>query len=304
MARTADDRGPYRHAQRIGRYELVERIGRGAMSVVYRARDEVMGREVALKILDGGPGDDTRQRARFERESDAAANLSHPNIVTVYDVGADADRFYIVMELLRGATLTAFLEQPHASPIDCRIDLMMQLSAGLSAAHTASIHHRDIKPGNIFVRTDGILKILDFGVSRRAGSSAIAPGSIVGTPDYMSPEQARGGEIDARSDIFSAGGVFYFMLTNRKPFPGADLPTLFHQIQHHEPRPIESGHPADLVALVMKTLAKSADDRYQSCQDVLAALEAIKERRARLAGAAPTGSSAPAAAGDSATRKR
>ena len=139
------------------------------------------------------------------------------------------------MELLRGATLKEFLKQSDAAPLERKLDLMIQLCAGLGAAHNASIYHRDIKPGNIFVRADGILKILDFGVARLASSSMTAAGFIVGTPDYMSPEQARGADIDGRSDIFSLGGVFYFMLTGRKPFPATDLPTLFHQIQSDDP---------------------------------------------------------------------
>jgi serine/threonine protein kinase len=129
---------------------------------------------------------------------------------------------------------------------------MIQLCAGLGAAHNASVYHRDIKPGNIFVRADGILKILDFGVARLASSSMTAAGFIVGTPDYMSPEQARGAEIDGRSDIFSLGGVCYFMVTGRKPFPSEDLPTLFHQIQSEDPQPLLDGEaPPQMAAVIM-----------------------------------------------------
>ena len=198
--------------------------------------DDAMGRDVALKVLTADLEDDPDIRTRFHREAEAAARLSHPNIITIFDVGEDADRFFIVMELLRGATLKDFLKQSDAAPIARKLDLMVQLCAGLGSAHNASIYHRDIKPGNIFVRSDGILKILDFGVARLASSSMTAAGFIVGTPDYMSPEQARGEEIDGRSDIFSLGGVFYFMLTGRKPFPATDLPSLFHQIQNDDPR--------------------------------------------------------------------
>ena len=154
---------------------------------------------------------------------------------------------------------------------------MVQLATGLGAAHNAAVFHRDIKPGNVFVRGDGLLKILDFGVARLASSSMTAAGFIVGTPDYMSPEQARGAEVDARSDIFSLGGVFYFMLTGHKPFPASDLPTLFHQIQGDEPPPpIEVDAPTELVEVVMKALAKKKEARYQSCQAMLADLNVLR----------------------------
>jgi eukaryotic-like serine/threonine-protein kinase len=273
----ADERARPRSPERIGRYQVLERIGRGAMGVVYRARDEAMGREVALKVLTADIEDDPDMRVRFLREAEAAARLSHPNIITIFDVGEEGERFFIVMELLRGATLKDFLKQPEAARIERRIDLMAQLAAGLGAAHNASVYHRDIKPGNVFVRADGLLKILDFGVARLASSSMTASGFIIGTPDYMSPEQARGAEVDARSDIFSLGGVFYFMLTGRKPFPASDLPTLFHQIQSDEPPPpIEIDAPVELVEVIMKALAKKREARYQSCQELLADLNVLR----------------------------
>jgi len=295
-----DDLTPRKSPERIGRYQVIERIGRGAMGLVYRARDEVIGREVALKVLTADLEDDPEIRTRFHREAEAAASLSHPNIITIFDVGEDADRFFIVMELLRGATLKDYLKQSDAAQIERKIDLMVQLCAGLGAAHNASVYHRDIKPGNVFVRADGILKILDFGVARLASSSMTAAGFIVGTPDYMSPEQARGAEIDARSDIFSLGGVFYFMLTGRKPFPASDLPTLFHQIQSDDPPPpIGVDAPPELTTVVMKALSKKRETRYQSCQELMADLEVLKHLYPldprRTAAISPT--SAGAAAG-------
>src|SRR6185436_11379983 len=251
---SAEETLPRKSPERIGRYQVIERIGRGAMGLVYRARDEVIGREVALKVLTADLEDDPEIRTRFHREAEAAASLSHPNIITIFDVGEDADRFFIVMELLRGATLKDFLKQGGETiGLERKLDLMAQLCAGLGAAHNASIYHRDIKPGNIFVRADGILKILDFGVARLASSSMTAAGFIVGTPDYMSPEQARGAEIDRRPDIFSLGGVFYFMLTGRKPFPANDLPTLSRQIQSASmPPPLGVEVPPELTTVIMK----------------------------------------------------
>ena len=276
--------------ERIGRYQVVERIGRGAMGLVYRARDESMNREVALKVLTADIEDDPDIRARFHREAEAAARLSHPNIITIYDVGEDGDRFFIVMELLRGSILKDYLKQPEGARLEKKLDLMAQLCTGVGAAHRASVYHRDIKPGNIFVRDDGILKILDFGVARIASSSMTASGFIVGTPDYMSPEQAKGWEIDQRSDIFSLGGVLYFMLTGRKPFPATDLPTLFHQIQSDDaPPPLGVDVPPALTALIMKALSKKRETRFQTCQEMLTELEnvryqyAVDARRALIA---------------------
>jgi serine/threonine-protein kinase len=277
LAMTGDDLPRRSLPERIGRYEVMERIGRGAMGIVYRAHDQVMGREVALKVLMTDLEDDPDIRTRFHREAEAAARLSHPNIITIFDVGEDLDRFFIVMELLRGATLKDFLKTTDAAPIERKLDLMAQLCAGLGAAHNASIYHRDVKPGNIFVRSDGILKILDFGVARLATSSMTAAGFVVGTPDYMSPEQARGAEIDSRSDIFSLGGVFYFILTGRKPFPANDLPTLFHQIQNEDPSPLLGEQaPAELATVIMKALSKHRDKRHQSCQELMADIEIVK----------------------------
>jgi len=264
--------------ERIGRYQVIERIGRGAMGVVYRARDEAMGRDVALKVLTADLEDEPDIRTRFHREAEAAARLSHPNIITIFDVGEDGGRFFIVMELLRGATLKDFLKQNAAAPLARKLDLMIQLCAGLGAAHNASVYHRDIKPGNIFVRADGILKILDFGVARLASSSMTAAGFIVGTPDYMSPEQARGADIDGRSDIFSLGGVCYFMVTGRKPFPAEDLPTLFHQIQSEDPRPLlDAEAPPALAAVIMKALSKKRETRYRTCQEIMADLDDLRQ---------------------------
>jgi eukaryotic-like serine/threonine-protein kinase len=278
MTMPVDDRPRRSLPEKIGRYQVVERIGRGAMGVVYRAHDSAMGRDVALKVLTADLEDDPDIRTRFHREAQAAASLSHPNIITIFDVGEDAERFYIVMELLRGLTLREFLKQPDAS-LPRKLDLMSQLCAGLGSAHSASIYHRDIKPGNIFVRADGILKILDFGVARLASSSMTAAGFIVGTPDYMSPEQARGENIDGRSDIFSLGGVLYFMLTGRKPFPALELPGLFHQIQNADPTPLaDTEAPPELAALILKALSKKADDRYQSCHALWEDLDVIRQR--------------------------
>jgi serine/threonine protein kinase len=200
---------------KIGRYRILDRVGRGAMGVVYSAHDDAMGRPVAVKVLMGDLESDPETRARFYREAQAAAGLLHPNIITIYDAGEDQGRSYIAMQLLEGWPLASYLKQPEALPIERKLDLMVQMCEGLAAAHGRGIVHRDLKPGNLFVQSDGLLKILDFGVARLQDSSMTATGAMLGTPDYMSPEQARGTQVDTRSDIFSAGAVFYFMLSGR-----------------------------------------------------------------------------------------
>jgi eukaryotic-like serine/threonine-protein kinase len=262
--------------ERIGQYHILEQIGRGAMGVVYRARDEALGRDVALKVMMTDLADDPEIRDRFQREAEAAAHLSHPNIITIFGFGEEDHRFYIAMELLRGTMLKDLLKQGPVS-LDRAVDLMVQLCAGLGVAHGASIYHRDIKPGNIFVRADGLLKILDFGVARLSNSGMTSAGLVVGTPDYMSPEQARGDAVDGRSDIFSLGGVFYYLLSGRKPFPATELPALFRQIQEDEPSPLEPDVPAPLAAMVMKALSKEREQRYGTCEEIALDLDPIRQ---------------------------
>ena len=256
---------------RIGRYRIVARIGRGAMGVVYSAVDEGSGRQVALKVLMADLEADPETRARFEREAQAAARLVHPNIITVHDAGQDGGRPFMAMQLLQGVSLTGYLKRQEAAPLERKLDLMIQICEGLAAAHARGIVHRDLKPNNLFVEPDGLLKILDFGVARFSDSSMTATGTMLGTPDYMSPEQARGAKVDARSDIFSAGAVFYFMLAGRKPFPGPDLPAILYQLQHHDV-PAPPGVPPELSAIVLQALAKTPEQRPARVEQLLASL--------------------------------
>jgi eukaryotic-like serine/threonine-protein kinase len=261
---------------RIGRYEIIERIGKGAMGVVYSARDEVMDRVVAIKVMMADLEGEPDTRTRFYREAQAAGRLLHPNIITIFDMGEEEGRIYMVMELLRGHTLAEFLRQP-GLPLERKLDLMVQTCEGLGAAHAGGIVHRDIKPGNLFVLHDGSLKILDFGVARLASSTMTASGFIIGTPDYMSPEQARGGDIDPRSDIFSAAAVFYYMLSGRKPFAARDLPTVLRKVQVEPPAPLtEHEAPVPLARLVMKSLSKDPAHRHQSMADLASDLSRFR----------------------------
>jgi serine/threonine protein kinase len=214
-----------------------------------------MGRDVALKVLTADLEDEPDIRTRFHREA-----RRRPPVTSEYhrsSTSAKTAAFLHGHGVLRGATLKDFLKQSDAAPLARKLDLMIQLCAGLGAAHNASIYHRDIKPGNIFVRADGILRILDFGVARLASSSMTAAGFIVGTPDYMSPEQARGADIDGRSDIFSLGGVCYFMVTGRKRSPPRiSRPCSIRSKARMRGLLIDVEAPPALAAVIMKALSK------------------------------------------------
>jgi tetratricopeptide (TPR) repeat protein len=247
------------------------------MGVVYRGYDDMMERPVAIKVMMADLEEDPETSERFKREARSAGQLAHPNIITIFDMGEDKGRLFIVMELLEGETLNKYVQRPEAAGIESKINLMIQICEGLAAAHTRGIFHRDVKPGNLLVRPNGDLKIVDFGIARLASSSMTASGLIVGTPDYMSPEQAHGHEVDQRSDIFSAGAVFYWMLTGRKPFAGPDLTSVLAKVQGEDPLPIrEIEAPVPLAGLVMKALSKHPADRHQSCGHMAAELENLK----------------------------
>lgn len=239
MAQEAGRRTPEaRLPATIGRYKVVSRIGKGAMGVVYHAHDELMDRAVAIKVLTADLAGDPSIRTRFFREAKVAGQIVHPNVITVFDMGEENGRLYIVMELLQGQTLGEYLRGHPGLGLAEKLDIMTQVCSGMVAAHGRGIVHRDLKPSNLFVQTDGVVKLLDFGVARLADSNVTAAGLIIGTPDYMSPEQARGGEIDLRADVFSAGSVFYFLLTGRRPFAARDLPTLLHNVEYADPPPM------------------------------------------------------------------
>jgi serine/threonine-protein kinase len=267
-----------RRPERIGRYRILDRIGKGAMGVVYAAQDERMGREVALKVLMADLDGDPDMRARFFREAQVAAKLVHKNVVTIFDLGEEDGRLFIVMELLRGDTLHDYLRQ-HTLELEDKVDLTIQICDGLSVASAAGIFHRDVKPGNLFIQRDGPLKILDFGIARLASSNMTASGFIVGTPDYMSPEQARGEEVDARSDQFSVGAVLYFMLSGRKPFFAPNLPAILHKVVSEEPPPLSDHEaPPALARIVSRALAKDPAARYRDFPEMLAELSAFRRR--------------------------
>jgi serine/threonine protein kinase len=262
----------------IGRYILRARLASGITGYVYEAEDRAMDRIVAVKVLASDFEDEPETRERFYREARITAQLSHPNIVRVLDVGEDQGRPFIAMERLEGLPLDAYLRAQPALPLADRLALIVQMYAGLAAAHGQGAVHRDIKPGNVFVQRDGAVKILDFGLARLRSSTLTASGLVVGSPGYMSPEQAEGRQVDERSDIFSAGAVSYLILTGRPPFDASSLPAALDAILTRSPHPLtEAEAPGPLTGILQKALEKSPDDRYQTCAEVLADLRRVEE---------------------------
>jgi eukaryotic-like serine/threonine-protein kinase len=290
-----------------GRYRLDEVIGRGGMSTVYRGTDEALDRVVAVKVaMDPLLERDPVYLARFKREARAAAALSHPGVVTVYDSGADGSTRYIVMEYVEGRDLSQILREE--GPLEpARAEYIGERVADtLAAAHAAGIVHRDIKPGNIMVTTDDRVKVLDFGIARTSDAVTLTQtASVLGTAPYMSPEQAMGQPADARSDIYSLGCVLYEMLTGKPPFMGEVAAAVLHQHVRVAPKPpgeINRNVSPALDALVLEMLAKRPEDRPQTAAEVrdrLAALEvATDPTRALPAAAAAAGAAAAAPALD------
>jgi Tol biopolymer transport system component/serine/threonine protein kinase len=278
---------------RLGRYEVESLLGVGGMGEVYRARDMRLGRMVAIKILPAPLAHHADSRTRFEREARAVAALSHPNLLAIHDFGEDQGVYYAVTELLEGETLRARLTRAALDWCDA-VGIAAAMADGLAAAHAKGIIHRDLKPENIFLTEDGKVKILDFGLAHigRPFSSDMDPdkeprisvltetGIVVGTAAYMSPEQAEGKKVDARSDIFSFGSVLYEMVTGRRAFEGTTKLSLLVAILHAEPPPISeitTSTPRDLEKIVRQCLRKDPVQRFQQIQDLKVALEELKE---------------------------
>src|SRR5262245_10177961 len=263
--------------ERLGRYRLLERIGGGATSLVFSAHDEAMDRKVALKMIVADLEDEKETRERFCREAKVTAQLFHPHVVTVLDVGEDQGHPYIVMELLDGWPLGEYLSREPSRPLAQNLALIKQLCSALQAAHECGVVHRDIKPSNLFVQRNGSLKVLDFGLAKLQASTLTAMGQIVGTPDFMSPEQATGEKVDARSDVFSAAAVSYLILTGRPPFTGPDLRRTLEALLHEHPATMTDAEaPAQLREVLDKGLAKDPARRYQSSAEMLRAVEAVR----------------------------
>jgi Tol biopolymer transport system component len=272
---------------RLGPYEIVAPIGAGGMGEVYRARDTRLGRDVAIKVLPAAVAGRPDRLRRFAQEARAAAALSHPNVVAVYDVHVEGETPYVVSELLEGETLREALERGPLSPRRA-IDIAAQVASGLSIAHQKGIVHRDVKPANIFLTADGRAKILDFGLARIAepsdsdqvstyagGDPGTLPGTVLGTVGYMAPEQVRGEVVDARADVFALGSVCYEMLAGRRAFAGDTSVEVMAAIVRSEPPDLPAEVPPALGRVIRRCLEKSPSQRFHAAADVAFALEAV-----------------------------
>ena len=260
------------------RYVIKRKLGSGGMADVYLAEDQELGRRVALKLLDDRHASDEQFVERFRREAQSAAGLNHPNIVSIFDRGRAEGTYYIAMEYLDGRTLKELLVRNGPTPIPIAIDYARQILGALAFAHRNGIVHRDIKPHNIVVGGDGRLKVTDFGIARSGASQMTEVGSIVGTAQYLSPEQARGAPVDPRSDLYSLGVVLYEMLTGAVPFTGDTPVEIAMKHLSQVPKPpseLRPDIPHDLDAVVMRALAKDPDQRYGSAEEMDADLARV-----------------------------
>jgi eukaryotic-like serine/threonine-protein kinase len=264
--------------KRLGKYEVLAELGHGAMGVVYRARDPIINRLVAVKTITTGLASDPALLQRFYREAQSAGGLHHPNIVTIFDMGEQDGLPYIAMQLIEGENLEQIISRRAVLPISLKLAYAMQACRAFDYAHQRGIVHRDIKPGNMMVDKDGTIKIVDFGIARVVEASKTLTGVLIGTFAYMSPEQYHGEHADKRSDIWSFGVLLYELLSYQKPFSGTIPATLMHSICIREPAPLTKllpECPRELERIVSKALKKSPDDRYQTMEELLLDLEPL-----------------------------
>lgn len=268
---------------KAGRYELLEELGHGAMGVVYKANDPVIGRTVAVKTIRlaaGGNGVSHEEMiSRFRTEARAAGSLAHPNIVTVYDAGEQDGLFYIIMEYVAGRSLQGLLDASERIPLTRALHLIQQVCGALDYAHQHRVVHRDIKPANLLLAPDDTVKVTDFGTAKILALGTVEQSQIIGTPSYMSPEQVKGKAIDGRSDLFAAGVVLYELVTGKKPFPGENITTVIYKIVNEDPIPPKqldtSVHPG-LSNVILRALAKDPAARFQNCREFQEALKSYR----------------------------
>ena len=282
--------GPSNLPRKFARYEVERELGKGAMGVVFLGRDPVIGRRVALKTIRASGEDDSETREfteRFLREAQAAGTLSHPNIVTIHDVGEEVETgtSFIAMEYVEGKNLKQLLKDKVSFSYDRIAEIVISVGDALDYAHRRGIVHRDVKPANIILTTDGTVKITDFGIAKMESSSLTATGQFLGTPNYMSPEQVTGEIVDGRSDLFSLGVVLYELLTKKKPFAGDNLTSISYKIVHEEypsPQTYDAAIPAEFNPVLARALAKDPAARFQSGRDFVRALSEFRARHAEM----------------------
>ena len=294
--------------QTIGRYQLAEKLGEGGMGVVYRAFDELLERVVAVKVIATQMDSRSEMRERFFREARAAGQLSHKNIITIHDLGEQDGHPYLAMEYLEGQDLQQRLSGPEKMSLSRKLDLVIDICDGLEYAHAHGVVHRDIKLANVFITDQGLVKILDFGLARLVSSQLTNSHTLMGTVNYMAPEQVRGERADQRSDVFSVAVVIYELLGGRKAFQGDSFASTLYKILQEVPEPlpkIDASLPAALVAIVNRALAKPRDERYQTMRDLRQDLVAFRQQLSSAgdtgidSGARPLGSTAPSHSGAS-----
>src|ERR671932_355877 len=261
-----------------GRYRIIRKLGSGGMANVYLAEDQELGRRVAINILNDRHAGDDQFIERFRREAKNAAGLSHPNIVSIFDRGEAEGTYYIAMEFLDGRSLKELIVTRGPAPIARSIEYTRQILAALAHAHRHGIVHRDIKPHNVVVNSDGRLKVTDFGIARSGASQMTEVGSIIGTAQYLSPEQARGAPVDQRSDVYSVGVVLYEMLTGRVPYTGDTALEIAMKHLQEVPTPpseLRPEIPEDPDMIAMRALSKDSADRYQTAEEMEADLNRV-----------------------------
>src|SRR6266498_2673865 len=286
-----DDQAVSIVGKQISHYQVVSRIGRGGMGEVFLAHDTSLGRKVALKLLRSDFTRNEERLRRFQQEARAASALNHPNILTIYEIGHDGSLHFMATEYVEGETLRQHLSRARIT-VGQTLDVGVQVASALAAAHQAGIIHRDIKPENIMLRTDGNVKVLDFGLAKLTEPKTIetaaptlpqvetAPGVVMGTFSYMSPEQARGLAVDTRTDIWSLGVMIYEMATGRQPFEGETASDVMSLILQKEPLPLAHSWPevpAELERIVRKALRKDKEERYQTIKDLLIDLRNLRK---------------------------
>ncbi len=259
---------------KAGRYQIVGELGRGSMGIVYRGFDPMIRRTVAIKTMlpEGlSPQEFQEYKTRFQREAMAAGILAHPNIITVYDFGEDNGVLYLAMEFLQGTSLEKMVQEQGVLPMETILPIYEQICSALDHAHRNKVVHRDIKPANIMILENGLVKVTDFGIAKMMAMGMTQAGQILGTPNYMSPEQVKGRQIDGRSDIFSLGVILYELVTGEKPFGGQNITTVIYKIINENPIPpreLDATIPAGMSYVISKALAKNPDERYQTCHEL------------------------------------